>query len=82
MFFSTQYRRLLEHDIHSGADLTKPGQVIVSIEFSKFSESVNERALLGGCEVDEDTARIHSGIRLVDPFPAKFCQLRQVAAGR
>ncbi len=60
---SSQFRRLLEHDIHSGADLTKPGQVIVSVEFSDYSGSVNERALLGGCEVDEDTARIHYRFR-------------------
>lgn len=60
---SSQYRRLLEHDIHSGADLAKPGQVIVSVEFTNYSDSVNERALLGGCEVDENTARIHYRFR-------------------
>ncbi len=60
---SSQYRRLLEHDIHSGADLSKPLQVVVSLEFTDYKDSVNGTALMQGCEVSEDIARIHYRFR-------------------
>ena len=56
---SSQYRQLLDHDIHSGVDLTNAGQVLVSVEFRNYQNAVNECALLGCCEVDADFARIH-----------------------
>ena len=56
---SSQYRQLLEHDIHSGTDLTYAGQVLVSVEFADYQADISEHALLQGCEVDENVARIH-----------------------
>jgi len=56
---SSQYRQLLEHDIHTGADLTECGQVIVSVEFVDYTALVKEKALLASCEVSPNLARIH-----------------------
>lgn len=56
---SSQYRQLQDHDIHSGADLTNAGQVVVSVEFRDYKADVNQSALLGACEVEDDLARIH-----------------------
>ena len=56
---SSQYRQLLEQDVHSGTDLSNAGQVLVSVEFADYKDEVGEHALLQGCEVDDDTARIH-----------------------
>jgi putative ATP-dependent endonuclease of OLD family len=55
---SSQYRQLIEHDIHSGADLTVPGEVLVSLEFSDYSEEEKECALVGAWEVSPNLARI------------------------
>lgn len=60
---SSLYRQLLEHDVHSGADLSCPGQVLVSVEFVSYSDDINERALVGACEVEPDLARIHYRFR-------------------
>lgn len=54
----SQYRQLTEHDIHSAADITVPEQVIVSLEFSDYSDKENECALVGCWEVREGLARI------------------------
>lgn len=57
---SSTYRTLNEHDIHSGVDISVPEQVIVSVEFSDFSDEVNETALVG-CWItsdDDDVARV------------------------
>ncbi len=35
---SSQYRQLIEHDIHSTVDISDPEQVIVSVEFSDYME--------------------------------------------
>ncbi|MEQ8851748.1 AAA family ATPase [Gimesia sp.] len=56
---SSQNRQLQEHDIHCGADLSKPDQIVVSIEFRDYAGKVNEEALLGCCEVERNVARIH-----------------------
>ena len=56
---SSQYRKLTDQDVHSGIDLSKANQVLVSAEFTEYSKSVNEMALVGGYEVDENKARIH-----------------------
>lgn len=56
---SSQFRQLLDQDIHSRSDLTAPDQVVVSIEFRDYQQAVNECALLGCCAVDTDLARIH-----------------------
>ncbi len=55
---SSQYRQLLEHDVHSDADLTIANHVLVSVEFSDYRDEVSEHALLQGCEVDDKVARI------------------------
>jgi len=56
---SSQYRQLLEHDIHSGIDLRDAGQVLVSVEFVDYADEVKEKALVGACEVAPNVARIH-----------------------
>lgn len=60
---SSQYRQLLEQDVHSGVDLSDAGQVLVSVEFTDYKDEVAEHALLQGCEVNEDIARIHYRFR-------------------
>jgi len=55
---SSQYRLLTEHDIHSAVDISKPQQVLVSVEFSDYSDNENECALVGAWEVDNGRARI------------------------
>src|ERR1039458_5143624 len=55
---SSQYRQLIEHDIHSGADLTVPNHVLVSLELSDYSGQEKECALVGAWEVSPDLARI------------------------
>ena len=56
---SSQYRNLLDHDIHSQADFSVPNHVVISVEFGDYKGSINECALLGCCEVSEDLARVH-----------------------
>jgi len=55
---SSQYRQLIDHDIHSDVDIATPDQVIVSVEFSDFAERDNECALVAAWEVAEDKARL------------------------
>ncbi len=47
------YRLLSEHDIHSGISISKANQVVISVEFSDYIEKVNETALVGCWEVDD-----------------------------
>lgn len=56
---SSQFRQLLDQDLHSQSDFSVPNQVIVSVEFRDYQHAVNECALLGSCAVDTDLARIH-----------------------
>jgi putative ATP-dependent endonuclease of OLD family len=60
---SSQFRQLLDQDIHSQADFSHPDQVIASIEFRDYQHSVTEMALLGCCEVSPNCARIHFRFR-------------------
>jgi putative ATP-dependent endonuclease of OLD family len=55
---SSQFRQLSEHDVHSGVDLTRPGQVIVSVEFSDYADQENECALVGCWETEAGVARL------------------------
>lgn len=55
---SSQYRQLDAHDIHSTVDTTKPFQVIISVEFTDFNQSVNQHALVSAWQLDESTARL------------------------
>ena len=55
---SSQYRQLIEHDIHSAVDISSPEQVIVAVEFSDYMARENECALVGCWEVSEDLARL------------------------
>jgi putative ATP-dependent endonuclease of OLD family len=55
---SSQYRRLIEHDIYSGVDISKPEQVIVALEFRDFKDKENECALVGAWQIKEDVARL------------------------
>jgi len=60
---SSQYRRLVYEDIYSSADLSNAGQVVISIEFSDYSNDIPESALLGDCEVEGGNARINYRFR-------------------
>lgn len=60
---SSRYRQLIDHDIYSGIDISKPNQVIVSVELCDFEDSIGECALVGCCEVEENKARIHYRFR-------------------
>ncbi|MBU0656215.1 MAG: AAA family ATPase [Gammaproteobacteria bacterium] len=60
---SSSYRILLPHDIHAGEDFVIPNQVIISVEFVHYKDSINDTALFGSCEVVEDCARIHYRFR-------------------
>lgn len=55
---SSYFRQLTEHDVHTSVDLSKPDQVIVSVEFSDFIDKVNECALVGAWQVHEGLARL------------------------
>lgn len=60
---SSRYRQLIDHDIYSGIDISKPDQVIVSVELCDFENSIGECALVGCCEVEKNKARIHYRFR-------------------
>lgn len=60
---SSSYRRLHPQDIHAGEDFDAPNQVLVSVEFRDYKEAVNDTAIFGSCEVEEDVARIHYRFR-------------------
>ncbi len=51
---SSSYRLLSEHDIHSGVSLSNAEQVIISVEFRDYIDRVNETALVGCWEVDDE----------------------------
>lgn len=57
---SSLYRVLTEHDLHSGISIVHANQVIVSVEFRDYYGRVNETALVGCWEVNdqEHIARI------------------------
>ena len=58
MNLPSQYRQLIEHDVHSATDTTVPEQVIVSLDFSDYGTKENECALVGCWEVQTGLARI------------------------
>lgn len=60
---SSSYRTLLPHDIRGDEDFETPNQVLVSVEFVGYKDSINDTALFGSCEVEEDLARIHYRFR-------------------
>jgi putative ATP-dependent endonuclease of OLD family len=56
---SSQYRQLIEQDIHSAVDIAQPQQVLVSLEISDYEDEENECALVGAWETGEEgVARI------------------------
>ena len=55
---SSFYRTLIEHDIHQGIDISTPQQIIISVEFSDYSDRENECALVGCWQVVEGIARL------------------------
>jgi putative ATP-dependent endonuclease of OLD family len=60
---SSSYRTLRPHDIHAGEDFETPNQVLVAVEFVGYKDSINDTALFGSCEVEEDLSRIHYRFR-------------------
>ncbi len=55
---SSYRRQLAPDDFSSGIDLKQPSQILIALEFSEFAESENEEAMLFGCHVADDIARI------------------------
>lgn len=51
---SSTYRLLSEHDIHTGISISRANQVIVSVEFADYVGKVNETALVGCWEADDE----------------------------
>lgn len=51
---SSTYRQLDENDISSGISITSANQVVVSVEFQDYNDRVNEKALVGCWEMDDD----------------------------
>lgn len=51
---SSTYRLLSEHDIHTGISVSHANQVIVSVEFADYVGKVNETALVGCWEIDDE----------------------------
>ena len=60
---TSSYRRLHPHDIHSGENFEAPNQVVISIEFRDYKDAINDTAIFGSCEVEENVARIHYRFR-------------------
>jgi putative ATP-dependent endonuclease of the OLD family len=48
------YRLLSEHDIHSAISIANANQVVISVEFSDYFGKVNQTALVGCWEVDDE----------------------------
>ena len=55
---SSQYRRLIEQDIHSGIKTSNPEQVVIAVEFTDYTDSENECGLVGCWEVIENLSRL------------------------
>ncbi len=51
-------RVLTEDDVHSGCDISHPSDVLVSVEFRNWADSVKASALVGEWEVEPDRARL------------------------
>ena len=55
---SNAYRSLLNDDVHSAVDRSKPFQVLIGVEFRGFKGKDNEEAMLHGTQIGDDKARI------------------------
>ncbi len=55
---SSQFRNLTSQDVHSGIDITAPFQVLIAVEFAGYAQDINQTALVGSWQVEEDTARL------------------------
>jgi putative ATP-dependent endonuclease of OLD family len=55
---SNAYRSLLNDDVHSAVDRSKPFQVLVGVEFQDFKGKDNEEAMLHGTQIEDNKARI------------------------
>lgn len=56
--FSSAYRSLLPHDIHSTVDISHPNQVLVALEITDFKGKINEEALVGAWQYKPGHARL------------------------
>ena len=56
---SSQYRQLLETDLHAGISLSTPAQVVVSVELRDYEEQINEFALVATAEIKDGVAALH-----------------------
>jgi putative ATP-dependent endonuclease of OLD family len=55
---SSSYRTLSASDIHSTVDISHPAQVLIGLEITDFSGSVNEEALVGAWQTAPNQSRL------------------------
>lgn len=55
---SSYNRNLSLEDFTDGTDISKPSFILVSLEFTSFSDEAHEEALVSGCLVSDNVARI------------------------
>lgn len=55
---SSAYRSLTPNDIHSGADVSQPEQVLIGLEITDFAGKINEEALVGAWQSKPNVARL------------------------
>jgi putative ATP-dependent endonuclease of OLD family len=55
---SSLHRQLTENDITAGVDISRPEQVVVSVEFREFASRDCEGALAGCWQIADDVARL------------------------
>ena len=60
---SSSFRVLQPHDIHASQNFESANQVVVSVEFVGYKDSLNDTALFGSCEVSENLARVNYRFR-------------------
>lgn len=56
---SSQYRQLLDTDLHAGLTFSVPEQVVVSVELRGYEEKVDEFALVATAQVGAGVASLH-----------------------
>lgn len=56
---SSQYRQLLETDLHAGLTFSVPEQVVVSVELRDYEQQIEEFALVATAQLGEGVAALH-----------------------
>ena len=55
---SSQYRRLLDTDLHAGLTFSVPEQVVVSVELRDYEQQIDEFALVATAQVGDGVAAL------------------------